>query len=125
MTRDEIQEMADAYLKAALWTADEDIVEPRSGPFDASPYLPRLSDETRAQALKDCTRFFEDNQADLADYPADDAGHDFWLTRNHHGVGFWEADHCTEEEGERLTASAQTYTEKNIVEGDDGTLYLE
>jgi len=45
--------------------------------------------------VEECRRFQEENAADLAayDHPqwsaAELGGHDFWLTRNGHGAGFW------------------------------------
>jgi hypothetical protein len=35
------------------------------------------------------------------------AGHDFWLTRNGHGAGFWDRD--LGEIGERLTKASEAY----------------
>lgn len=106
MLRDELQTMADAYIECALFTADEDIVEPKSGQFDQSPYLPRITKAMKDEAKRVCEVFYDDNAKDLAGYPADSAGHDLWYNRNGHGVGFWEADHCTKEEGKRLSNAA-------------------
>lgn len=50
------------------------------------------------------------------------AGHDFWLTRNGHGAGFW--DGCwAKEEGERMDATAKAFGELEIYIGDDGLIY--
>lgn len=49
------------------------------------------------------------------------AGHDFWLTRNHHGAGFW--DRGLGERGWLLTKRAQTFGEANLTVGDDGLVY--
>lgn len=111
MTSDQIPEMAAAYIEAALFTADEALVPPRPGEFDATPYLPRVTRQARDHAEAVCRRFYEDNAADLAGYPARAAGHDLWYTRNGHGRGFWEANHCTDEEGERLTKAAHALGE--------------
>jgi hypothetical protein len=37
-------------------------------------------------------------------------GHDFWLTRNGHGAGFWDGD-WPEEVGKRLTEASKKYGE--------------
>jgi hypothetical protein len=42
--------------------------------------------------------------------PEELAGHDFWLTRNHHGAGFWDGD-WKEPEAVELTRIAHTYGE--------------
>ena len=38
------------------------------------------------------------------------AGHDFWLTRNGHGAGFWDGDYPESEET-ILTDAARTFGE--------------
>jgi hypothetical protein len=49
-------------------------------------------------------------------------GHDFWLTRNRHGAGFW--DRGLGDLGDKLTAAAHTYGESNLYVGDDGQVYV-
>ena len=51
--------------------------------------------------------------------------HDFWLTRNGHGAGFWDGDYKCEDQdlGDILTAIAQTFAEVNLYIGDDGLIY--
>ena len=53
---------------------------------------------------------------------AEQIGHDFWLTRNHHGAGFW--DRGLEALGERLTAAAQTFGDGDVYLGDDGWVHF-
>jgi hypothetical protein len=48
-------------------------------------------------------------------------GHDFWLTRNHHGAGFF--DHSYEHEKELMSA-AHTLKEVDLYLGDDNKLYF-
>jgi len=50
-------------------------------------------------------------------------GHDFWLTRNGHGAGFW--DRGLGDMGEKLTEIAKSFGGCNAVLGDDGSIYLE
>jgi hypothetical protein len=49
------------------------------------------------------------------------AGHDFWLTRNGHGAGFW--DRGLGDLGERLSKAAKVYGEVYLYPGDDGKVY--
>ena len=51
-------------------------------------------------------------------YDASSAGHDFWLTRNHHGAGFW--DRGLGEVGRKLTEAAHVYGDYDLYVGDDG-----
>ena len=85
---------------------------------------------TLAQFVADCAKFQADNSELLArvEYPRNDstdlahAGHDFWLTRNHHGCGFWDGD-LPDEIGKPLTAAAHAFGECDLYPGDDGQLY--
>lgn len=51
-------------------------------------------------------------------------GHDLYLTRNRHGVGFWEEDHCNEEQGKLLTDAAHKLGESNEYVGSGGYVYV-
>jgi hypothetical protein len=83
--------------------------------------------------VADCAKFQSDNtnllEQAYPNYVVPDesspeayAGHDFWLTRNHHGAGFWDRD--LGEVGEQLTEAAQTYKEVDLYVGDDGKIYV-
>ena len=56
-----------------------------------------------------------------AGYDKDQAGYDFWLTRNHHGAGFW--DRGLDGVGRALTDAAHVYGEVNLYVGDNGRIY--
>jgi hypothetical protein len=51
------------------------------------------------------------------------AGHDFWLTRNGHGAGFWDGD-WPEPFATSLTHASKAFGECYFYFGDDGKLYL-
>lgn len=42
------------------------------------------------------------------------AGHDFWLTRNGHGAGFWDHDMVNQEHADILTKACETYGELSL-----------
>ena len=68
------------------------------------------------------------NAAYLEDYSynPERAGHDFWLTRNGHGAGFW--DRGLGDIGKKLSAACgwrTRYPELHLYANDDGKLYLE
>ena len=50
-------------------------------------------------------------------------GHDFWLTRNHHGAGFWDRD-LSNGRGEILTQIAHSFGELSPYVGDDGQIHF-
>lgn len=71
----------------------------------------------------DLVDFILANWNDLNDMDAVQAGHDFWLTRNHHGVGFW--DRGLGERGDRLAEACRPYGEASVYLGDNGKLYYQ
>lgn len=87
------------------------------------------SGEAIDQAERDCVDFQADNAALLAqaydcDYSEARAGHDFWLTRNGHGCGFWCRDELGDELGQALTVAAHKFGPCDVYAGDNGWLYL-
>ncbi len=53
----------------------------------------------------------------------DQGGHDFWLTSNHHGAGFWDGD-WEEEAGEFLTKASRPYA-TDLYCGDDDLIHID
>jgi hypothetical protein len=81
----------------------------------------------------DCASFQRKHARELEQYcerinrvtddpPIAYAAHDFWLTRNHEGAGFW--DRGLGSLGDDLTNGADAYGECWLVVGDDGKLYI-
>jgi hypothetical protein len=48
-------------------------------------------------------------------------GHDFWLTRNGHGAGFWDGE--LGDIGDRLTEASKAFGEVCLTVCDDGEIY--
>ena len=81
-----------------------------------------LSPEFIAEAIRDCKRFREVAGVLLDEHNDDTMGaHDFWLTRNGHGAGFWDGDWPVN--GDKLTEISKVYGECNLYVGDDGKVY--
>lgn len=80
------------------------------------------SDEALAATQTDVTAFIEANWNDVKDLDAGQVGHDFCLTRNRHGAGFW--DRGLGERGDRLTNACDAFGEQDPYAGDDGFLYV-
>jgi hypothetical protein len=115
-----------SYIEAALWSTLDESTESGGFPLDKNYTDDDLAPDTIAQIVADCKRFQEENSDDIAtwegDYTPDDmAGYDFWMTRNGHGVGFWDGDWG--DVGERLTEACKEYPEVNLYVGDDGKIY--
>lgn len=109
------------YITTMFWLAGEDLGEVA---------LDQLAPEAWAKIGEDCADFKAANEAALAeayaarpsDYDEDQAGGDFFLTRNGHGAGFWDRDLGAS--GEALSQAARAYGECDLYRGDDGRLYL-
>jgi hypothetical protein len=75
--------------------------------------------------VESLTAFVHDNWDDLDDMDAEQCGHDFVLTANHHGTGFW--DRGLGERGKRLTESCRPYGEYDAeftLDADGDVAYL-
>jgi hypothetical protein len=86
-----------------------------------------FSEEFLSQCREVCADFLTANENDLAEsclignYSIEYAGHDFWLTRNGHGAGFW--DRGLGNVGDRLSRAAKVYGSVDVYAGDDGLIY--
>lgn len=109
-----------AYIVAALWSSTDEST-PEGGDFLDENYGPDdLARETLERMKRDCLQFWAENALDIDGREAK-AGHDFWLTRNHHGAGFWDGD--WPEAGDHLTEACKGYPDVNLYVGDDGLIY--
>lgn len=88
---------------------------------DAS--LEDLAPEALEQCKADCAKFQADNATALQVGTDTQAGHDFWLTRNRHGAGFWDGD-WPEPEATQLTEAAHSFGEVWPYRGDDKRMYI-
>jgi hypothetical protein len=112
-------DFADSYLETAIW-AD------RPEGCDANRVWPACI----PQILEDCYRFQRENErlldaayqllrldeGDWRPYDVTDAGHDFWLSRNGHGTGFWDRE--LGEVGDKLHEAANAYGSMDVLPGD-------
>jgi hypothetical protein len=135
VTEDQTKLFILGYLTAALWSSTDTLPESRDEHGDGETVSLDSYDWAEGEAEKlhaDCKDFIKSNAADLLAYkeqkshaPEYDsfecAGHDFWLTRHGHGVGFW--DRGLGELGERLSKASKTYSEVDLYLGDDLKVY--
>jgi hypothetical protein len=111
------------YLETALWSSNDESDESGGKPMDRNYGVEDFAPESLEIAVRDCERFRRENAADLEGLDETDVAHDFWLTRNGHGAGFWDGDY-DEAVGERLTAACEGFGECDAYIGDDGRVYL-
>lgn len=113
-----------SYLETALWSSTDESDELGGESLDKNYSVSDFSDEAIKQAIKDCESFQEHLADQLSEAGnSEQNGHDFWLTRNRHGAGFWDRGY-PDEIGDALTEGAHAYGETNAYVGDDGQIYL-
>ena len=118
----------DSYLETALWSSTDDSDPSGGDPLDKNYDISDIESETVEKAKKDLELFFdkcsEKYPGILDQYDDEQIGHDFWLTRNGHGAGFWDGDYEeTPGDGKKLTEIAKTFKEVNLYVGDDGQIH--
>lgn len=125
---DDLAEFTRAYLTCALW-ASVPIGEPDSesdASLESLGYgVENCCAETTAKARADCEAFARDHYALLRQvcrigYGWGAAGHDFFLSRNGHGAGFFDRGREPQWDDLQRAAKAWGSTEQ-VTENDDGT----
>ena len=110
----------DSYIETLLWSevdCDED--------GSMGENFEGCDDELAPEALKDIEtdcRDFYDAHCTLFEGDESQAGHDFCLTRNGHGAGFWDGD-WPDDIGAELTEASKPYGTQGLCRGDDGLIY--
>lgn len=129
------------YVETALWSSTDNLCSCEAAtedpdakhsascghntggePLDANYSVDDIDPATLARMVADCAAFQADNAADLDARDPSQGGHDFWLTRNGHGCGFWDGD-WPEPQAKRLTDAAHAYGSYDLYVGDDGKVY--
>lgn len=121
-------DFTEQYIDTALWASIDD----EGQPLDANYDVPDLSPECKAKMEADC-QSFQQHHAKLlekayatelpgtAHYSDGAAGHDFFLSRNGHGAGFW--DRGLGKVGDELHTAAKAYSSFDLYVGDDGKIH--
>ena len=117
------------YLVTALWSSTDNADDSGGEPLDANYSVSDFTKESLRKAKKDCDNFVAyaaDELAQLKDeHGADDGqnGHDFWLTRNGHGAGFWDRGYG--KLGDEISKKAKSFGSADIIVGRGGKLHYE
>lgn len=106
--------MVAGYLECAAWSTSDD----GDDNFEGYEY----SNDAIKDAEKDCLAFYLEAGDLFEGLDPDQVGHDFWLTREGHGAGFW--DRGLGEVGDRLTDIAKSFGSGDLYKGDDDLLYF-
>ena len=117
MTIDEVDDFTRQYIETLVWSSEPDD-ESWQGAMVSSELIERAWHECKAFLYR--TNWMLENEENQ--YHSD-AAHDFALTRNHHGAGFWDGD--WPKHGNRLTNIAESFGEITPYMGDDGLIYAD
>ncbi|MEU5425210.1 hypothetical protein AB0H73_06330 [Streptomyces olivoreticuli] len=117
MLLDRENEFKQAFMDALLFAVqhDEDWLP------DRPPTVDGLGALTLAKALNSCTTF-ERAAASYFKGRDAEAGHDFWMTRNGEGVGFWDGD-WPDPAATIFTVAAHAVGPFELYRGDDGKVH--
>lgn len=127
-----MDEFTDGYVTCALWSSNDNANDSGGAPLDSNYSAADIAPETFAAMLADCAKFQKENESGIAAaienggndslaYSNARAGHDFWLTRNGHGAGFW--DRGLGDNGDNLSKASKAFGDCDLYVGDDGKIY--
>jgi hypothetical protein len=126
--RDSLGAFTDAYIVAALWSSTDDHGTPLDQDYDRENIHP----DTLATMRAHCRAFFFANETHIlcdggptgpdGSSQVEMAGHDFWLTRNGHGTGFWDGD-WPEPHASALDEASKAFGSFDLYVGDDGMVH--
>jgi hypothetical protein len=117
--------MLRGYLTCALWSS----ADVHGDDIDSKADVGDIDAASVQRAREDCEGFVSlcaKNEIDLLAIPGmneGSIGHDFWLTRNGHGAGFW--DRGLGQLGDYLTKWAKTFGEAYADLNEDGKVTIE
>lgn len=114
-TTAKFEEFFNGYIDCAIWSSTNENGEPLDNEYDSSD----ISEETFNKMREECQKFFNDHGKTMnAIGTFGQHGHDFWLSRNGHGTGFWDRGYG--EEGDNLHKAAQMdFGPVDLYVGDD------
>jgi hypothetical protein len=117
-----------SYLATVLWSESDESTPQGGEPLDKNYDQDDFDAEGLKKQREQCQQFVDKNKEIIEKliengHEMSTIMHDFWLTRNGHGAGFWDGDY-PEPVGEVLTDSARTFGDVAVYVGDDNTLYF-
>lgn len=107
-----------AAVETLLWSELDD----NDRPFDQAYDSTDIHHDSLKCLKDDINDFIESNGLLIGEMNAEQLGHDFILTRNGHGTGFW--DRGLGERGDKLTIVSESYGTISLYIGDDQFLHI-
>lgn len=132
----ELDDFVHGYLVCALWSTNDDS-DPQGGdPLNANYGIEDIAQKCVEKIQADCARFQTENSDALDVFyktaHSNDgssvqvlAGHDFCLSRNRHGSGFFDESDVPDVVQDKLQDAAEAMGELDLYVGDDGKIYCQ
>jgi hypothetical protein len=102
----DLLEMVTSYAETALWSSTDESRDDGGDPLDESYGVDDIDGGAFAEMVADCEAFRDCEAERLGDVSPSDAGHNFWLSRNGHGAGFFDS---SAEHAKELQAATKPY----------------
>jgi hypothetical protein len=112
---------AEAYIRTALWSSTDESDESGGEPLDKNYDASDLSHDTLREMVHDAALFVRAARKYVGS-SNEQAGHDFWLTRNGHGAGFWDGD-WKEPAASDLTKLSKKFGSYDLYVENDGRVH--
>ena len=123
----DLDDFTATYIECLIWSGLDYGREDESGnnpPLDDNNDSSDLTQEAIASIVEECKDFQTSNAKDLEEWGDDSqAGHDFALTRNGHGAGFWDRGRGAL--GDRLTDACKPYGGQDLWPDGNGALVVQ
>jgi hypothetical protein len=129
---EELDDFTKGYIECALWSSNDDSTPQGGEPLDKNYGLEDIAPKSLKRVKIDCAMFQKDNAELLElyyhrinareDTPQSYAGHDYWLTRNGHGAGFF--DRGLGKLGDDLHQAAKACGSCDLYIGDDKRVHM-
>jgi hypothetical protein len=139
LTEYDLNEIYEGYIECAIWSSEDDLndngdldglddLDMDLGLFNISikPDLniENIAPESKQKIMSDIKKFLEIVGDAVSGLDPSQIGHDIWLTRNGHGVGFWDRG-LDNEISDILCDACEELGTSSIYLGDDMKLYVE
>jgi hypothetical protein len=119
-----LQKFFQGYLEAMCFTDLPDELM-HSGEFTLDEeWGDKFSEHLLLKSIATCSTFLLKAYGLIPEKRMEEAGRDFWFTRQGDGVGFWESE-WDSDHGNELTDLSEEFEQTGMYIDDDGLLYLE
>jgi len=108
------------YINTALWSSIDHNEEPMDTNYSIGDFDPDTLKQLKIELFDFIDKYYSLVDSNDRNTGLDHFVHNFWLTRNGHGTGFWSGGYVN---GEELAKTSEKYSEINLYLGDDKKIY--